>query len=107
MNSNEFLINCPVCKNEISTYAITCPKCGEPRKTHIHFPSQGVAMVLSAVVPGLGQVYCGELQSGIFWFLGTLIGYLLLIPGIIAHIYCVIGAGETAQTTSKRRIRQS
>lgn len=56
--------------------------------------SGGVAMVLSFFIPGLGQLYKGQLLNGFGWFAIVALGYVfLLIPGIVLHFCCVIGAG--------------
>jgi len=55
--------------------------------------SPGAAVVLSFFIPGLGQLYRGRLGRGILWFIGVVIGYfLLVVPGIIAHIFCLVDA---------------
>ena len=41
-------------------------------------PTPGIAAVLSVLLPGLGQVYCGRLVPGAVWFLCDL---LLLLGG--------------------------
>ena len=55
--------------------------------------SPGIAAVLSFFIPGLGQLYKGQILNGIAWFLFVLIGYAaLIVPGLILHIFCIIGA---------------
>ena len=55
--------------------------------------SRGVAAVLSFVIPGLGQMYKGQIFNGLAWFVLTAIGYVaLVIPGIVLHLCCIIGA---------------
>jgi TM2 domain-containing membrane protein YozV len=56
--------------------------------------SRLVAMLLSLIIPGLGQLYKGQPINGLVWFVLTGVGYvLLIIPGIFLHILCVLGAG--------------
>jgi TM2 domain-containing membrane protein YozV len=45
----------------------------------------GIAAIASFVIPGLGQIYCGEIGRGIMIFIGFVISCLLimLIIGII------------------------
>ena len=51
-------------------------------------------MVLSLFLPGLGQVYKGQPINGLVWLVLTIIGYVLfIVPGLILHLCCVIGAG--------------
>jgi hypothetical protein len=52
-----------------------------------------IAGVLSLVVPGLGQIYKGQIVGGILWFIFTVWFYLVLIfPGFALHLCCVIFA---------------
>lgn len=62
---------------------------------HHHQWHPGIAAVLSLLIPGAGQMYKGEVGSGIAWLVVVCIGYLLLIvPGIILHIFCIVGAAS-------------
>ena len=61
-------------------------------------PIPGVAAVLSVVIPGLGQVYCGRLLAGGLWFLATAAGYsLVLLPGFLIHGLCIWSAYRSAK----------
>lgn len=61
--------------------------------------SRGTAILLSLFVPGLGQCYKGQIINGIAWFVLTIAGYIaLIIPGIILHIMCLIGASWGDET---------
>jgi hypothetical protein len=54
--------------------------------------------VLSVLVPGLGQVYCGRLLAGGLWFLGTSLAYAaILVPGFLVHALCVWSAFQSAR----------
>ena len=54
-------------------------------------------VVLSVVVPGLGQVYSGRLLAGALWFLGTAAAYsAVLLPGILVHAFCIWSAYKSA-----------
>jgi TM2 domain-containing membrane protein YozV/ribosomal protein L40E len=53
----------------------------------------GVAAVLSFLLPGLGQIYKGQLFNGLLWLFVVGMGYIfLIIPGLILHVMCVVGA---------------
>ena len=52
-----------------------------------------VAMFLSLIIPGLGQVYKGQLLNGLVWFIIVISGYIFIFPGLILHACCVLGAG--------------
>jgi len=61
-------------------------------------PTPGISAVLSVLIPGLGQVYNGDLLSGALWFLGTAIAYsAVLLPGFLVHAFCVYSAFRGAE----------
>ena len=65
---------------------------GPPRE-----PNAALAAALSLIVPGAGQLYVGRPLSAIAWFTIVTLGYLLLIvPGIILHIFCIASAAGAA-----------
>jgi TM2 domain-containing membrane protein YozV len=52
-----------------------------------------IAGLLSFFIPGLGQLYKGQFLRALLWFVLTPAGYwLFIIPGIVLHILCVLGA---------------
>ena len=56
-----------------------------------------LAGACSGLLPGLGQVYNGELGKGIAIFFGTIVGtFVLLIPGLIFWAYGLQNAYSTA-----------
>jgi len=112
---------CPYYAAEIPIRALKCKHCGEfvdeesrPKtagstpgaqvEVHIHSKerkwSPGVAAVLSFLIPGLGQMYKGQIFNGLFWlFIVIPFGYVLgafcfFIPGIILHLLCILGAAS-------------
>jgi TM2 domain-containing membrane protein YozV len=63
--------------------------------THGKRWSRGMAIVLSFLWPGLGQMYKGQVINGLVWMVLTIVGYFpLVIPGLILHLFCIIGAGR-------------
>lgn len=64
-------------------------------------PSPGVAAVLSAVVPGAGHMYTGHMVSALLWFMVVGMGYALVLPGLLLHVWCMVSAARTA---SPRRL---
>jgi TM2 domain-containing membrane protein YozV len=57
--------------------------------------SPGLAAVLSFFVPGLGQLYKGQIINGIVWFFTVGLGYLaLILPGLLLQLFCIIGAAS-------------
>ncbi|MEQ8847484.1 hypothetical protein [Botrimarina sp.] len=54
----------------------------------------GLPMLLSLIVPGLGQFYDGKRVAGLLWFFTTLIGYVpFVIPGLVLHLLAIVTAG--------------
>lgn len=65
--------------------------------------SPGLAVVLSLFVPGLGQIYKGQIINGIVWFFLVGIGYLaLVVPGLVLHFFCMLGAASGNPWTQGR-----
>ncbi len=57
--------------------------------------SPGLAAFLSFIIPGLGQIYKGQVGGGIVWFFVVIIGYgAFVIPGLILHLICIITAAN-------------
>lgn len=55
--------------------------------------SRIVAFLLSLIIPGLGQLYKGQLLNGLVWFIVVIIGYIaFIVPGLVLHLLCVLGA---------------
>jgi len=51
------------------------------------------AILLSLIIPGLGQIYKGQMINGIAWFMLCVLGYVcFIVPGVVLHIFCIIGA---------------
>jgi TM2 domain-containing membrane protein YozV len=104
--------NCPYCGEEILTAAQKCKHCGEfldeklrqERNTvaqtivqPVKIPkwSGGIAAVLSLIIPGLGQIYKGQIINGLFWLVLVACGYFfLIIPGLVLHFLCILGAAS-------------
>ncbi len=101
------LIFCITCGNKISSRATACPHCGEPIQKGEVSPlsskpsptntwNPGIAALLSLLLPGAGQMYKGQVGTGIVWLVLTLLSYsLCILPGIILHICCIIGAANS------------
>ena len=55
----------------------------------------GVPAIMSFLIPGLGQVYKGQIFNGFVWLVLVITGYaFFIIPGLILHLLCVIGASS-------------
>jgi len=54
-----------------------------------------VAAVLSFLIPGLGQMYKGQIGIRFVWLIAVIAGYLFfIVPGLALHLACVITAAS-------------
>jgi hypothetical protein len=51
-----------------------------------------VAAVLSVWLPGAGHLYAGRFIAALLWFLVVGIGYTLILPGLVLHLFCIASA---------------
>lgn len=51
------------------------------------------AAFLSFLIPGWGQMRRGKILAGLIWLVVVIVGYLMmLIPGVILHLICLMDA---------------
>lgn len=100
--------HCPYCSEYILASAQKCKHCGEfldeklrkERAKDVALPvvqkwSPGLAAVCSFIIPGLGQMYKGQVINGIFWLIVVIVGYcFFIVPGLILHLLCILGAAS-------------
>jgi TM2 domain-containing membrane protein YozV len=109
MAENKYCTNCGA---EIDEKAEICPKCGvrqaEPGAYRETRTNQGgyqqknpvLALILSLIIVGVGQVYNGQIVKGIIFFLAALILGLTgigLIISFIIWLYAMYDAYTIAQ----------
>ena len=65
----------------------------------------GLAGLMSLFVPGLGQLYKRQWLNAVAWFLVVAAGYAaLVIPGILLHACCILGACSGDPWTKGRTV---
>lgn len=99
---------CEYCGEKINTRAEICPKCGVRLKKAEIEKNPGLALMLSFIVPGFGQLYNNQIQKGIgfivVWFISILL--LVFIVGVfmllIIWIYAMYDAYNTSKDLNKK-----
>lgn len=101
---------CKNCGAEIDEKAEICPKCGvrvKPIPTSTEKKSSGIAAIASFFIPGLGQIYNGQIGKGImFIILAIIFGILIIaIIGIVLlplfWVYNIYDAYKTAEKINR------
>lgn len=54
------------------------------------------AGLLSVLVPGAGHLYAGRVTAALMWFVVVSMGYFLLLPGLVLHMFCIASAVASA-----------
>lgn len=106
-------VRCPFCRDLIRADSLKCKHCGEildadllEERSRRKF-NPGVAALLSFLIPGLGQIYKGQVVSGLLCFffitflyaIGILtvlcvVGLVPLFAGLVAWILCIFDAAS-------------
>lgn len=55
-----------------------------------------LAAALSMFIPGAGHVYTGRPIAAILWFLVVGMGYALILPGLVLHLFSIVSAAASA-----------
>ena len=63
-------------------------------RTYIPPKSLGVAIILSLVIPGLGDLYSDNLPSAVLWFIATIAAWMsmLILVGFLLVPFVMFGA---------------
>lgn len=62
-----------------------------------------LAALLTLLIPGAGHLYAGRILGGIFWFMVVGLGYALVLPGLILHLFATVSAAHAANRLEERR----
>lgn len=98
---------CPHCGNKIDEKAEICPECGvrvKPVPFQTEKKSPGIAAIASFFVPGLGQIYNGQIIKGlIFIIIGAILALLMLvlIGFILYPIFWIINIYDAYNTAER------
>ncbi|HEU0033742.1 MAG TPA: hypothetical protein VFQ53_24110 [Kofleriaceae bacterium] len=64
-----------------------------------------LAAVLTLVVPGAGHLYAGRAVAALLWFFVVSLGYVLILPGLILHLFSIASATNAARQLNEPRPR--
>lgn len=74
----------------------------EIQKPTVSTKKPGVAAVLSFFIPGLGQIYNGQIIMGLVLLPITVLFYALVVPGLAFHIWLIYDAYKSAETYNRK-----
>ncbi|MDD5242453.1 MAG: zinc ribbon domain-containing protein [Syntrophorhabdaceae bacterium] len=107
---------CSNCGKKIDTKAEICPKCGvrvsgRRERSHKEVKNSGLAAILSFFIPGLGQIYNGQIGKGLLMIVALIVCIVLtiVIIGIflwlILWLYGIYDAYNTARRINRGEIK--
>jgi TM2 domain-containing membrane protein YozV len=81
--------------------AVAAPRRPQPQQALVRWESAPrsaiLAGLLSVWIPGAGHLYAGRVAAAIVWFLAVGAGYVLILPGLILHLFCIVSAASAAR----------
>ena len=107
---------CSNCGKKIDAKAEICPKCGvrvsgRRERAHKEIKSSGLAAILSFFIPGLGQIYNGQIGKGLLMIVALFVCFILIfvLIGIfllmILWLYGIFDAYDTAKRINRGEIK--
>lgn len=74
-----------------------------PVARHDRASSPLLAAALSVCVPGAGHLYAGRFVAAVLWFLVVGAGYVLILPGLVLHLFSIVSAAAAANRLNSSR----
>lgn len=62
-----------------------------------------LAAVLSFMIPGAGHLYTGRVLAAFLWFMVVGMGYVLILPGLVLHLFSMVSAANSAHQLNAGR----
>lgn len=62
-----------------------------------------LAALLSFMIPGAGHLYTGRVLSAFLWFMVVGMGYVLILPGLVLHLFSMVSAANSAHRLNAGR----
>lgn len=56
-----------------------------------------LAALLTFWIPGAGHAYAGRYLAAVMWFLAVGAGYVLILPGLLLHLFAILSAASAAR----------
>ena len=58
--------------------------------------SPTLAALLTVFIPGAGHLYTGRFVAALLWFMVVGLGYALILPGLVLHLFSIASAAASA-----------
>ena len=71
--------------------ALVVRETDEPRRSAL------LAALLTFWIPGAGHAYAGRWLAAVMWFLVVGAGYVLILPGLVLHVFAMLSAASAAR----------
>lgn len=98
---------CKYCGEKIDAEAEICPKCGVRLKKPVSEKNPAIALILSLIIPGIGQLYNGQSRKCITLIIAAVISFFLIAIYIgflfyfLVWIYGMYDAYKSAKAINK------
>jgi TM2 domain-containing membrane protein YozV len=81
----------------------TYPTALAPIQHRYRTASPLLAALLSFMIPGAGHLYTGRVLSAFLWFMVVGMGYVLILPGLVLHLFSMVSAASSARQLNAGR----